>query len=225
MKVTLLSAARPPWLTAAVFVPTAAMAVAQLAVPSLLDRLERTPTALHGEPWRPLTALLVQDGGVIGAVSNLAFLTVIGALAEQVLSRPRWVVHYSGVGLFAGLVATAWQPVGGGNSIAVCGLTGALVVAAWRGEPRLPDPTPPALLIWSGALLGTLSDAVAGPAVAIAVAAAVVARGRRERREPVLRPTALAVVATGLVLTVAANIHGAALLAGTALGILTVGLP
>jgi hypothetical protein len=32
MKVTVLTARRPPWLTAAVFLPTAAMAVAQLAV-------------------------------------------------------------------------------------------------------------------------------------------------------------------------------------------------
>jgi membrane associated rhomboid family serine protease len=225
MNVTVLSVRRPPWLTAAVFVPTAAMALAQLAVPSLLERLERTPSALHGEPWRLATALLVQDGGVIGALSNLAFLAVIGAVAEQVLPRPRWVLHYAGVGLVAGLVATAWQPVGGGNSIAICGLTAALVLAAWRGDPSLPEPAPQALLIWCGALLGTLSDVVAGPAIAVAVGAALLARRRRERREPVLRPTAAAVVATGLVLAVAANIHGAALLAGTALGILTVGPP
>jgi hypothetical protein len=50
-------------------------------------------------------------------------------------------------------------------------------------------------------------------------------RRRQERREPVLRPAALAVVATGLLLTVAANIHGAALLAGTGLGALTARAP
>jgi hypothetical protein len=44
------------------------------------------------------------------------------------------------------------------------------------------------------------------------------ARRRQEHREPVLRPTAGAVAATGLVLAVAANIHGAALLIGIALG-------
>jgi membrane associated rhomboid family serine protease len=224
MKVTVLSARSPPRLTAAVFVPTAAMAVAQRAVPSLLDRLDRTPDALHGEPWRLATALLVQDGGVIGALSNLAFLAVIGAIAEQVLPRPRWMLHYAGVGVVAGLVATAWQPVGGGNSIAICAITGALVLAC-RADPSLPDPAPQALLIWCGALLGTLSDVVAGPAIAVAVGAALLARRRREQGEPVLRPTALAVVATGLLLAVAPNIHGAALLAGTALSLLTVGPP
>jgi hypothetical protein len=36
------------------------------------------------------------------------------------------------------LVAYLWQPVGGGNSIAVCGLAGALAIACWNRDPRLP---------------------------------------------------------------------------------------
>jgi hypothetical protein len=57
----------------------------------------------------------------------------------------------------------------------------------------------------------------------VGIVAAGPARRRQEHREPVLRPTAGAVAATGLVLAVAANIHGAALLIGNALGLLTTG--
>jgi membrane associated rhomboid family serine protease len=208
---------RAPRLTAAVFALTAAVSAAQLAVPGLLGRLERTPAAGHAEPWRIVTALFVQDGGVLGAVSNLAFLAVIGAVAEQVLSRPRWTAHYVGVGVATELVALSWQPVGGGNSIAVCGLAGALAVASWRGDARLPPRTPQALLVWCGAVLATLF----APLIAIGVAGAGLARGRQEHDRPVGRPTAVAVVATATVLALATNIHGAALLAGTALGLVT----
>jgi membrane associated rhomboid family serine protease len=204
---------RFPRLTTVVFALTAAMSLAQLADPSLLGRLERTPAELHGDWWRIVTALFVQDGGVIGAVSNLAFLAVIGAIAEQILSWPRWLAHYFGVGILTELIATEWQPVGGGNSIAVCGLTGAVAVAAWRENARLPRATPQAVLLWCGALLGTLF----WPLIVVGVAAAAVARRRQEQHAPVLRATALGVAATGIALAIATNIHGAALLAGIVL--------
>ncbi len=155
---------------------------------------------------------------MVGALSNLAFLAVLGAVAEQVLTRPRWLAHYFGVGLLAELVAYAWQPKGGGNSIAICGLTGAVALACWRGDERLPAYAPLAVLIWCGALLGTLYR----PLIVVGVAATGLALRRRERGLEVLRPTAIAVSATGVVLAIAANIHGAALLMGTALALITV---
>ena len=76
-------------MTAVVFAVTTATSVLGLAVPAVLDALERTPDGLHGQWWRTVTALFVQDGGVLGTVSNLAFLALLGVLAER-LAGPRW---------------------------------------------------------------------------------------------------------------------------------------
>jgi hypothetical protein len=138
---------------------------------------------------------------------------LIGAAAEQVLSRPRWLVHYFGIGLAVEVLAYSWQPTGAGNSIAVCGLAGGVAVACLRGDSRLPAFTVPALLIWCGALFGTLSDDPIVPGIVLAAAAAALVARHPEAR--LLAP--LAVAATGVVLASAANVHGAALLAGPAL--------
>jgi membrane associated rhomboid family serine protease len=206
---------RTPLITVAVFCLTAAVSLAQAADPSLLGDLQRTRAELHGDWWRIVSSLFVQDGGVIGALSNLLFLALIGAIAEQVLSRPRWLATYFGVGVITELIAYRWQPVGGGNSIAICGLAGAAAVAAWRADARLPGLTARALLIWCGALLATLF----WPLLLAGLAAVGIAARREEQGESVLRPAALAVGATGLALAVATNIHGAALLLGIAAGL------
>ncbi len=210
---------KAPVLTVAVTALTLATALAQAADRGLLGRFERMHAELHGEPWRIGTALLVQDGGVLGAASNLAFLALIGAAAEQVLSWPRWLVQYVGVGLLSELVGYSWQPLGGGNSVAVCGLAGALAVACRRTDRRLPGYTVPVLLLWCCALIGTLSAELALPAVGLAAAAAALVMRRRERRETAQRYAAVGVLATGIVLAIAANIHGAALLGGIALAL------
>jgi membrane associated rhomboid family serine protease len=72
-----------------VFAVTAGISAAQFADHAILTGLERTPVGLSGEWWRSFTALFVQDGGLPGTLSNLAFLLVIGTIAEQVFSGPR----------------------------------------------------------------------------------------------------------------------------------------
>jgi membrane associated rhomboid family serine protease len=55
----------------------------------------------------------VQDGGVAGTVSNLLFLLLLGAFAEQLLERRQWLLCYFGAGLAGELAGYAWQPRGG----------------------------------------------------------------------------------------------------------------
>jgi membrane associated rhomboid family serine protease len=208
---------RFPVVTVAVFGITAAGYIVQLAVPGTLAHLERTHAGLHGEPWRLVTALLVQDGGILGAASNLAFLAIIGAAAEQAISRPRWLLHYVGIGLAAELVGAAWQPVGGGNSIAVCGLTGAVALALWRDRDELPAFAAPALVVWCGALLGTISSALSIPAIVAGAIAVRLTLAGRGRGVAVHRLAAAAVPVVGVVLAADRNIHGAALLLGLGL--------
>lgn len=210
---------RPPVATSLILAATAAMSVAQWLYPGLLARLERTPAELHGQPWRVLTSLFVQDGGLVGTLSNLAFLLVLGVAAEQVLTRHRLLLHYFGAGILSQLVGTAWQPVGGGNSVAVCGLAGALAVALWRGDERLPRFAEAATPLWCAAVLGTLPGEWSLAAVVAGVLGMRYAARSRSRGIRTARAVAAVVVLTAAVLIVFHNIHGAALAVGLALAL------
>ncbi|HEY0542845.1 MAG TPA: rhomboid family intramembrane serine protease [Actinoallomurus sp.] len=205
---------RFPVATAAVFGVTALSNVLQVLVHGTLARLERTPAGLHGDWWRSVTSLFVQDGGVAGTLSNLAFLVAAGAIAEQVTSRRRWLLCYFGAGLAGELAGYAWQPYGGGNSVAICGLAGVVAVAAWRGDERLTGFAPAVLLVWCGALLASLWY----PLLALGVAAGVLTKARGG--VPAGRWAALGALLTGAVMTAVEDIHGVALLAGLALAVL-----
>jgi hypothetical protein len=97
---------RRPVAVGVVFALTAAGSAAALISPHLRAHLGRTPAGLDGAWWRTVTSLFVQDS-VAGALSNLAFLLILGVLAEQVTSRGRWLLAYAVAGLageFAGYV-------------------------------------------------------------------------------------------------------------------------
>lgn len=205
---------RFPLVTAIVFGVTAAGAIAQALVPGLPAALERAPAGLHGEWWRLVTALVVQDGGIFGTASNLFFLALVGTAAEQALSRTRWLVQYAGTGLAAELVGYAWQPIGAGNSIAICGLTGGLALALWRGTDQAPSWTTPILVIWCAALVATISPAIYVPAIAVGALATGLTSAAVGRGIAVDRPVAVLILAVGIALTAFTNIHGAALLIG-----------
>ncbi|MFB9838873.1 rhomboid family intramembrane serine protease [Actinoallomurus acaciae] len=201
---------RFPLVTAIIFGVTALSNVAQFLVPGMLAHLERTPAGLHGDWWRTGTSLFVQDGGVPGTISNLLFLVFVGLVAEQVVSRPRWLVSYFVTGLVGEVAGYAWQPHGGGNSVAVCGLAGAVAVALWRGDGRLPRVASMSVLLWCGALLAT----VWFPLLAIGVVAAMAANIAAGRGVAAGRWAAVAVPLTGVALIAIRDIHGGALLVG-----------
>jgi membrane associated rhomboid family serine protease len=201
---------RPPVVTAAVFVVTATTSVLGLLIPGLLEALQRTPQGLHGDWWRSFTALFVQDGGVVGTLSNLAFLLVMGVVAEQVLGAWRWLVCYFGAGLVGELAGYGWQPRGAGNSVAICGLAGALTVALVVGA-RVPRVAPVVLAYWCGALVGSRW----GPALLlVGVAGGVAVQVALGRGLAVGRPVAVAAAMVALILLAAMDLHGAAMVAG-----------
>jgi membrane associated rhomboid family serine protease len=206
---------RFPVVTLVVFAVSTAVALWQAADHRLLTALQRTPDGWHGEWWRTFTALFVQDGGLVGGISNLTFLLVIGAVAEQTASRGQWLVQYFGTGIVCEFIAYAWQPVGGGNSIAVCGITGVVLIALWRGD-RPAGFASRVLLIWCVALAATQWPSVW--LLSAAVIAALV--GFRVLGDKVHRPVVAAVAVLGVVLAVLTNIHGAALLVGLTVAVL-----
>ena len=121
---------------------------------------------------------------------------------------------YFGAGIVGGLVGYAWQPVGAGNSVAVCGLAGLIAVACWRRDARQPAFGAFALLLWCAVILSTWAWTAA------VVGAVCAAAGLRLQVGgwPYAGEFAVGVtVASGVVLACVRNIHGAALLAGIAL--------
>jgi membrane associated rhomboid family serine protease len=198
---------RFPVLTLVVAGVTVAGLVVQELLAGTLAHLERSPAAWHGDGWRWLTALVVQDGGLVGGVVNVGFLLAAGIALEQVVRRGAWLAAYVGTGLVGQLVGHWWQPVGGGNSVAVCGLVGLLVVLVahgHEGQGPLARLVPP---IWCGALAG----AVAWPLIVVGAVVGTVANGPGR---PYRWSAYLLVgwcVACALALLVAQDIHGGAL--------------
>jgi hypothetical protein len=149
-------------LAVAVIVPT----IGQFAVPALLGVLQRDAAAIaSGEWWRLATALFVQDGGVSGAVTNIAGLLLVGSVAEPVWGGRTLVVIFLAGGLCTEVVALWWQPIGAGNSIANVSVAASL--AAWclirRRTRAAVIPASTAMVAW--AILLGLRDIHAAAAV------------------------------------------------------------
>jgi rhomboid protease GluP len=107
---------RWPWATTVALLVVGIPTLAQFTVaPSLLGDLQRDWILIgRGQVWRLLTSLVVQDGGLAGAIFNLIALAAIGVAAEQVWGAKRWAA----IALAAGLGAQFWgiivQPLAAG---------------------------------------------------------------------------------------------------------------
>ena len=157
---------------------TGAFLLAQLAHPQLLPDFERdAQKILQGQWWRVLTALLFQDGGLIGGLTNISGLLLIGRQAEQSLRRRDCVIVYLVGAVFAELVALRWQPIGAGNSIGVCSLAGAMVVLQRSGLRKRANFALKSAVIASAALLIALRDIHGIALIAGGVLAVIVSWG------------------------------------------------
>lgn len=91
----------------------------QFAFPAIGDALSRKPALeLSGQWWRVGTALLAQDGGLIGAIFNLLVVAVVVFFAERAWGRWRAVVLFLVPSLVLNLLAVVWNAPGGGSSFA-----------------------------------------------------------------------------------------------------------
>lgn len=107
----------------------AVAAVVQYATPSVVPVLEREPGALEaGQWWRLVTPLFVQTLGWYQVVTNLITLAVVGVVAERLFGRWQWVALFAAGTICGQIAAYAWREPGGGDSIAICGLAGGVVV-------------------------------------------------------------------------------------------------
>ncbi|WP_248960680.1 rhomboid family intramembrane serine protease [Sphaerisporangium perillae] len=223
---------RFPGLTLAAFVITAVPSLLQLAHPALEKAFRRDLSAIAaGEWWRLLTSLVFQDGGVFGTVYNLATLAVLGFLAERLLGRARWLLLYAAGAAGGQAAGCLFGHAGAGNSIAVCGLAGGLMIAALSGEPTARGTTASGkgllAAVPDGGLAGaagayyalaSVGTGVLGYSIAGVIATAVISAlgvqmvARRERFPRWAFPAIGAVA--GLVLVAFADHHGVALVCG-----------
>jgi hypothetical protein len=121
---------RKPLLTLSVCGFLLATLMAQLLFPQLLLLFRRDTTRIFsGEWWRIASALIFQDGGLIGGLTNIAALFWIGNAVEQVRSRRDWLLIGFAGALIAECYAFRWQPTGAGNSVFTCSLAGSLISA------------------------------------------------------------------------------------------------
>ena len=138
---------RRPWATAVSLLVVGVPTLAQFTVAPWLRDLERNWALIgRGQIWRLFSSLLVQDGGIVGAVFNLAALAVIGFAAERLWGSSRWTA----IALTAGVGAQLWgkivQPVGGGTlgGVRSSRLAGGARTAAWSRHPATPRTDQPA---------------------------------------------------------------------------------
>lgn len=202
-----------PVVTVVVAVCTAIVGLLQFWWPPLLGYAERSPAITDGQWWRLGTALFTQDGGWFGGISNIIALLILGTLAEQFLSIPRWLIVYFATGLITEFVGLWWQPIGAGNSIAVCGLAAALCIGIAIKDPRLPWWTSIAIIYWLAVLASTQWPPLAIP---ILIFAAITPALHNHKLNVVYPVVTIAAVLTAA-LCIAQNIHGAAMLIGTAI--------
>ena len=128
-----------PWLTLAVFAVTALVTLAMWPWPGVGTALERSPAMLHGEWWRFGTSWLVLTDGWVQIVGNSVALLIFGTIVERRIGRGWWIAAYIVAGLAGEVAGIFWQPWGGGNSVAICGLIGLFAISQLDLK-RLPLP-------------------------------------------------------------------------------------
>ena len=156
-----------PWLTLAVMLVTAATTGAALLRPEIGALLQRNAFLIRqGEVWRIVTTWLVETDGWAQIAVNFAGLAIFGTLAELLVGRRWWVAGYLVAGLAGELAGYFWQPIGGGNSVAICGLIGLFSVWQVRRQPSLGPQRFLGTVVWLGLAVWLLLRAdLHGPAL------------------------------------------------------------
>ncbi len=186
--VRMLRDARPRTVPVVALVATVVVGVPsllQFAIPAIGRALRRDPaeTLFHGQWWRPLTALLAQDGGIAAAVFNLILVAVITAASEWIVGRWRTVLFFLVPSILVNLLALSWGATGGGSSFAADGLMLAVILRCAIGRADSAVRIAAVLAVASGVVLVLLDDAH-GVAMLIGAVLGAVSAIRRQGARP-----------------------------------------
>jgi rhomboid protease GluP len=127
---------RYPILTTVTLGLTTVVTATRLFDDGPLDALRRDPGGLgRGELWRLISPVLVQsDAELRNVVLVFVMCALIGAFAEQFLTRRRWLALYMCGALAGHAIGEVFQPLEGGTSVAFVGILGGLAAYALVGE-------------------------------------------------------------------------------------------
>lgn len=139
-----------PWLTLAVSAATLAVTAAMYWAPQIGTALERDPVMLQGQWWRFVTTWFVLVDGWTQILINSAGLLFYGVPVERMVGRGWWIVAYVVAGLVGEIAGILWQPVGGGNSVAICGLIGLFSVWQATSPGTAGPPKVLGVVVWGG---------------------------------------------------------------------------
>jgi membrane associated rhomboid family serine protease len=114
--------------------------------PTLVRMGGVTPAALHGEPWRLLSAAWLHLGWMHLLVNGYV-MYVLGGFVERLLGWRRMVIVYVACALGGGLASAALSqaPLSVGASGAIWGLLGTVVALAFRPAGVIPPSLVPAI--------------------------------------------------------------------------------
>jgi len=183
---------RPRAAAVGLWLVVAVPSLVELAWHPIYDALSRRPDLIRdGQVYRLFTSVTVQDGGLSGTISNLAWLAVLGTLAVHIWGPAR------ALGLFAfGAVAfdvmTTWvfPSPGGGNSAAMFFLMAATTALLALRRPH-PVPVAVAVLVTAiGIVLVVRDDAHGLVMLGGLVAGGIVAAAWPPRQVPDARSAA-----------------------------------
>jgi rhomboid protease GluP len=142
---------------------TAAISLVGFAQPDVVDALRRSPLVWQeSQWWRMLTPVLVNPEGWSQFASNMAGMLAIGITAERWFGARTWLISFLTGTVVGELAGLAWQPVGAGTSVAVCGLLGTLAVGLWQRVGTGPARFGAAVLLAMAVLLTCIHD-IHGP--------------------------------------------------------------
>ncbi len=175
----------PPRITILLLLVVAIPSALQFRFPAILSLLQRDYAQFaHGDWWRIVTPLLVQDGGVAGTIANLVGLLLIGTLAEQFWNIEQVILLFLVGGISGELVGFAWQPIGAGNSVANFSLAASLAVACLLRRPPAPVLCAALLALGADTVLLALMDIHGAAALAGALVALLLIRLRYRQKQP-----------------------------------------
>lgn len=166
---------RTPTLTLAVTGATGIVTAMAATTPAIVTALQRSPAAVHGEWWRLATPVLLNPEGPRQIAVNLVALLGVGVIVERALGRTRWLAAYASGAMVGELAGLAWQPVGAGSSVAVCGLLGALAAWLWRDVRTVPARVGAAALL-AGAWVLVYAHDLHGPPLLAGFSLSIVSR-------------------------------------------------
>jgi hypothetical protein len=128
---------RLPVVTAVVFVVTATTSVLGLMVPGMLEVWQRAPQGCTATGGGPSRRCWCRTAGSPGPSRTWRSCWSWAPCRAGPGAGAMAGVCYLGAGLVGELAGYVWQPRGAGNSVAICGLAGALTVALLEGRDNL----------------------------------------------------------------------------------------